>query len=149
MKKIKQTLLNTKEEEMIVSAIGKAEQKTSGEIHVHISTKHCKRSVLDEAINTFNKLGMSKTKNRNGVIIYISEPSKKLAIYGDEGIHKFIEQSGWDEIVLSITSAFKKGDFGVGILNAIQKVAAKLEKHFPRSENDNDQNELPDDISSS
>jgi len=55
----------------ILEAIKKAESKTSGEIRVHVED-YCNHLVLDRAAQVFEKLEMNNTKERNGVLFYIS-----------------------------------------------------------------------------
>ena len=63
------TFFTREQQEAIVRAIGEAEHATSGEIRVHLETS-CKADVLDEAAWLFRKVGMHKTADRNGVLIY-------------------------------------------------------------------------------
>ena len=69
----------------VVDAIGDAEKMTSGEIRVHITPK-CGDDVMKDAVKTFNRLKMYKTRHRNGVLIYVAFESRKFAILGDAGI---------------------------------------------------------------
>ena len=61
----------------VVDAIGEAEKMTSGEIRVHVTPK-CGDDVMKDAIKTFNRLEMYKTRHRNGVLIFIAFESRKL-----------------------------------------------------------------------
>ena len=73
------------EEQKILEAIKSAESNTSGEIRLHIE-KHCKIDPYDRAIEVFEKLGMTKTEQRNGVLVYMALADHKFAILGDEVI---------------------------------------------------------------
>ncbi len=64
----------------IRSAVLKAELDTSGEIRVHLEN-HCKKEVLDRAAFLFDKLEMSKTEQRNGVLFYLAVKDKKVCDY--------------------------------------------------------------------
>ena len=79
------------EKQKIVDAIRLAEKNTSGEIRVHID-KTCAEDVLDRAAWWFKQLKMEKTKQRNGVLIYIATESKKFAIIGDAGINAVVHK---------------------------------------------------------
>jgi len=85
----------TREQQVaIVRAIGEAEHATSGEIRVHIETS-CKADVLDEAAWLFRKVGMHKTADRNGVLIYLALKDRKFAIIGDTGINSVVPLGFW------------------------------------------------------
>lgn len=128
----------------IVAAIISAEKGTSAEIRVHIDSM-CLGNPLNAAIKEFGRLEMTKTKDRNGVLIYIAYKSKKCAIVGDEGINNVVTPEFWDECYHLMVDNFRVGDFSKGIALAVGKAGDKLKEFFPYQSDD--VNELPDDIS--
>ena len=72
-------------DEEIVNAVKSAEAKTSGEIRVFISHKPVDEA-LPAAQEIFDRLGMTKTRQRNAVLIFVAPPSRKFAVVGDAGI---------------------------------------------------------------
>ena len=137
-------ILNTAEEKILVEAIAVAEKNTSGEIRVHIE-KACKGEALERAKEVFEKLGMTATEARNGVLIYIAEESHKFAIIGDVGIHEKVGADFWDHSKDLMLAHFKKGEFVEGIKEAVLSCGEALKKYFPYQKNDS--NELSNDIS--
>ena len=136
--------LGKENEKLIAKAIEKAEHQTSGEIRVHIESK-CKEDVLDRAAWLFKKLKMHETKDRNGVLIYLSINDRKFAIIGDAGINKVVPEGFWNDIKEMLIGHFIKGEFANGLINGIEKAGEQLMLYFPWQEND--VNELPDEIS--
>lgn len=137
-------ILHTADEKILVEAIASAEKNTSGEIRVHIE-KACKGDVLERAKEVFEKLGMTSTQARNGVLIYIAEESHKFAIIGDTGIHEKVGHDFWDHSKDLMLFHFKKDNFVEGIKEAVLSCGEALKKYFPY--NSNDSNELSNDIS--
>ena len=137
-------ILNTAEEKILVEAIAVAEKNTSGEIRVHIE-KACKGEALERAKEVFEKLGMTATEARNGVLIYIAEESHKFAIIGDAGIHEKVGADFWDHSKDLMLAHFNNGEFVVGIKEAVLSCGEALKKYFPYQKNDS--NELSNDIS--
>ena len=80
-------LLRKESKEALVRAIQTAEKNTSGEIRVHLE-QVCKGDPCLRAAYVFSKLGMFRTKDRNGVLIYLALKSHKFAIIGDSGINE-------------------------------------------------------------
>jgi len=136
--------LGKENETLIVKAIEKAEHQTSGEIRVHVESK-CKEEVLDRAAWLFKKLKMHETKDRNGVLIYLSINDRKFAIIGDAGINKVVPAGFWNDIKEMMIGHFIKGEFATGLINGIEKSGEQLKQYFPFQ--DDDVNELPDEIS--
>jgi uncharacterized membrane protein len=136
--------LGKENELLITQAIEQAEHQTSGEIRVHLETK-CGEDVLDRAAWLFKKLKMNETKDRNGVLIYLSINDRKFAIIGDAGINKVVPEGFWNENKEMMISHFSKGEFALGIINGIEKTGEQLKQYFPFQTDD--VNELSDEIS--
>ncbi len=136
--------LTDEQEQHIIDAIAAAENKTSGEIRVHIEST-CKREPLDRAARIFHELGMDETELQNGVLIYIAADDHKVAVYAGKGIHRKVEDGFWDDILKLLIQHFKNEQFEQGIAEAVKRVGSKLTEIYPYQKGD--VNELTDDIS--
>ena len=137
-------MINQVENDLIVTAIQKAEMQTSGEIRVHIDQK-CASDPVKRAVQVFEKLGMHKTDLRNGVLIYVSFSDRKLAIIGDQGIDSVVPADFWLSTKDKMIHHFKENRFADGIIAAITEAGEQLKRFFPYMEND--ENELSNEIS--
>lgn len=137
----------TKEDEArIVAAVKDAENRTSGEIRVHLEN-HAKEPNLQHAQKVFEKVGMTKTELRNGVLFYLAVQDHQFSIIGDKGINEVTPDDFWDKIRDTMQEQFKKGDFAEGLVRGIEMAGKALKAYFPVG--DDDINELPDKISKS
>ena len=127
----------------IEQSIALAEKNTSGEIRLFVED-NCKGNVLDRAAFIFHKLGMDKTKLRNGVLFYLAMESHHFAILGDRGINEKTGKDFWHEIKLLMQGHFTEGDFVTGLSKGIQMSGEALKVHFPYTSGD--RNELSDEI---
>jgi uncharacterized membrane protein len=135
----------TKEEkEKIITAIKEAEQRTSGEIRIHLEQKTT-APVLERAKELFYQLGMDKTRQKNGVLIYLVTKEKLFAIIGDTGINEVVPADFWDGIRNILQEHFKNDKFAEGLEEAVRMIGEKLKAYFPYQADDT--NECPDDIS--
>ena len=125
------------------AAIGIAEKRTSGEIRLLIED-HSEDGPLDRAAFLFLQLGMDKTEQRNGVLIYVAYVDKKFSILGDSGIHEKVGDDFWDEIKIKMLQQFRDGNLVAALLEAIHASGEALSVHFPYTKGD--KNELSDDI---
>lgn len=122
----------------IVAAIAAAEKKTSGEIRVHVH--HA--SVADPIASgkkVFEKLGMTKTAEKNGVLVFVAPRSKSFAILGDSGIHEKCGDDFWSETAAAMSDHFRKEDFSGGIVATVEALGSELAEHFPRGHKDRDE----------
>ena len=136
--------LGKENENLIAKAIVQAENQTSGEIRVHIES-HCKSEVLDRAAIVFKDLSLHKTKERNGVLFYVSINDHKFAIIGDAGVNKVVPEDFWDSTKEMVIDHFKKGEYTEGLINGIERAGELLREYFPCQKDD--KNELLDEIS--
>lgn len=136
--------LSKKEEQEIVDAIQIAEKNTSGEIRIHIE-KSTSTDSFTRAVEVFHLLEMDKTKDSNGVLIYVAVKDKHFVIYGDKGINEKVAPDFWDTTKDVIQSHFKNGNFKQGLIDGILKAGEQLQHHFPYQVDDN--NELSNEIS--
>lgn len=139
-------VLKKEEESKLVELISKLEHETTGEVRIHLTKHVSKYGVMTDAQNCFDKLGMSKTKDRNGVLLYIAVNDKQLACIGDAGIHEKVHSEGWQALVSEITSHFAKGEFFEGLYRAIEKIGVFLKEYFPHDGSTNP-DELPNTVS--
>jgi uncharacterized membrane protein len=135
------TLLTREDRARIAAAVRDAEAKTSGEIVVHLAERSQNMPTVD-ARKAFEKIGMTRTRERNGVLFFVSVRDKKLAVIGDKGIHERVAQDFWADLIKQVEARFAERRFGDGLAEGIERVGSELARHFPRRADD--VNELPD-----
>ena len=129
---------NEEEKVQLIQAIQKAEQLTSGEIRVHLAHRS-NHPIFEEAKIVFEKMGMTNTKEKNGILFFLSLKDHQFVILGDRGIHDKVHEQFWKEIRDEVILHFKREKFLEGLVAGIQKCGEKLAKYFPRKTNDRDE----------
>ena len=127
----------------VTAAIAAAEQRTSGEIRVLIA-RHPAADPVAAAQRHFEKLGMTTTRHRNGVLIFLAPRSRTFAVVGDTAVHEKCGDSFWQELAAAMGGHFKRGDFTAGLVQGIERAGTLLAQHFPRQPGD--RNELPNQV---
>jgi uncharacterized membrane protein len=115
----------------LIAAIRDAENTTYGEIRVLISHKSVEDPVA-AAQKEFVRLGMTKSPERNGVLIFVAPRSYKFAVIGDTGVHAKCGDVFWLELAKAMTDYFRKSEFDEGIIHGVKKAGELLAEHFPR-----------------
>ncbi len=137
-------LLTKQQREQVAQAIAEAERSTSSEIRVHLED-HIEEDVLDHAAYIFEELGMHRTAERNGILIYICVADRTMAVIGDKGINEKVPEGFWDGLIGSLRSHFQQGLYAEGLILAVKTVGSLAARYFPR--NSNDRNELSNEVS--
>ena len=134
------------DEPKIVEAIRLAESKSRGEIRVHVADAVVD-DVMKAATEAFEKLGMTATHERNGVLIFVAPSSQKFAVLGDSGITSKVGVEAWDGAASLLGAAFRDGRFTEGLVAAVEGAGVLLSEHFPRDLPSPDVDELKNEIS--
>lgn len=134
------------DEPRIVEAIRRAEARSRGEIRLHVTEKEV-QDAIKEATSTFERLGMTATAERNGILIFIAARSHKFAVLGDSGITSRVGTAPLDAMAATLTDAFRSGRFTEGLVAAVEQAGDLLASHFPRDAGKSDQDELSNSIS--
>lgn len=137
-------LLSSQDQQRLLEKIRQIESRSSGEVRLHVTDRRVK-DTLQAARKTFIALGMTRTRGRNGVLVFLSLPSRSFAIVGDEGIDRITGPDYWGSLRDTMAKRFSAGSYVDGLLDILDQVEAVLVEHFPYEEGDAD--ELPDDIS--
>lgn len=127
----------------VLTAIAQAEAQTSGEVRLYISNRKIS-DALTAARERFLKLGMHKTRERNGVLIYLAPRTRVFAIVGDAGIHARCGDGFWQEASARFTQDLHSKPLTDAMVELIGAMGSLLAREFPRQEDD--RNELPDRI---
>jgi putative membrane protein len=81
------------------------------------------------------------TRQRTGVLLFVSVAEHYVEILADKGINDKVKQDAWDNIVADFIKRVKAREITEGFLSAIGACGELLAESFPRSEGDVD--ELP------
>ena len=132
----------------IADAIAEQEKRTSGEIRVAVRQKRSRKeqslTVEQLARHEFVHLGMMKTKERTGILIFILLEAREFFILADEHINKKVGPDTWRIVAQGMAGAFAKKEFRRGMIEAVRNVADHLATHFPIRPGD--KNELPNTV---
>src|SRR5437016_6403664 len=136
----------------ITEAIKAAESRTSAEIRVHLERRlgrgffgRKRVDALARARAVFARLGMHRTAERHGVLIYLAVDDRQLAVVGDVGIHGRVGDHHWHRIRDGMIEKLRAGAPRGAIIGAIEGLGRELAAHYPRRPGDT--NELGDEVS--
>lgn len=96
--------------------------------------------VKEKAELSFMEYGVSQTRDRTGVLIFISNLEKKVLILADTGIAEIYPNESWQKQVNTIINGIKSKNFGTELVKVITEIGSVLQKNFPIK--DDDTNEL-------
>src|SRR5688572_16847449 len=96
------------------------------------------------AMAAFTALGVGDTRDRTGILIYLSELEHRVEILADRGIHAKAGKTYWDLEVRKIVDGIHARRATDALCEAIDDMGKKLAENFPPRTDD--KNELPDSV---
>lgn len=109
-----------------------------------IPSRELDARVGEAAFLEFHSSGLFRTRESNGILIYLSLFERRVVVIGDRGIHEKMGNPHWDEVRDLIIQGIRQGKAREGICAAIEACGRALARHFPHQADD--VNELPDDV---
>ena len=91
------------------------------------------------ALEQFTQRGVSRTRDRTGILIFVSLAERYARIVADEGIAQRVPQAQWQGAVDALTAHMRDGRIADGFIAAIDICEDVLAAHFPASGIDRDE----------
>jgi putative membrane protein len=98
----------------------------------------------EAAAREFIRRGLTRTREKTGVLIYIALAEHYAEILADTGIADRVDPKVWRDIIADLTDAIKAGRMTEGLIAAIQRTGVILAEHAPPRLDDMD--ELPNKV---
>jgi uncharacterized membrane protein len=131
----------------IAAAVRRAEMLTTAEVRVHMERGvPAGRETLGRAQEVFRRLRMHRTRQRNGVLVYLALEDRKLAIVGDAGIHAQVGAAYWEGVRDLMVGHLRAAAPREAVVRAVEELGRALGQHFPRGPG-HDPDELANEVS--
>jgi putative membrane protein len=101
--------------------------------------------VRRRAYEQFLSKNLQATRERTGVLIFVSEWERMAELIADEGVASRVDPGIWDEAMSQLIAGVKAGKAVEGFEAAVEICGGVLAEHFPPRDGDNP-NELPDHV---
>lgn len=106
-----------------------------------LSPRVCEERVARAAARAFHEAGLVETRDRTGILIYVSLLEHRVVVLADRGIDSRVEPGTWDAVVARIIDGIKGDHAEAGLADGIRMCGEILAERFPPRADDT--NELP------
>lgn len=87
------------------------------------------RRVRRRALQAFVEEEVFRTRDRTGILLFVSLFERRVAVLGDAGINSAVEQNEWDDIVAGLVAGIRSGRPAPALVSAIEACGELLETH--------------------
>jgi len=116
----------------ILKALKFVAKKSTGEVRVHISRDRFEKDPMNTALRLFEEFAMTRTTDRNAVLIYLNRATRKFSIVGDEGFHRVVGQKYFYILGVNFADDLQSTHFENAIALLTFSIGTTLAKKFPR-----------------
>ncbi len=96
------------------------------------------------AVQQFEALGLTRTRDATGVLLYVNLAHHRAHVLADSGIYAKAPTQVWDEVVALLLDGVKRGSAADGFVAAAARTGEILSAYLPPR--DDDANELSDSV---
>jgi putative membrane protein len=83
------------------------------------------------ALEQFYSHNLHQTRERTGVLLFVSVAERYVEIIADKGIDEVVNKDAWRAIVDAFIGQVRAGRVGDGFVEAVDACGALLAGHFP------------------
>jgi putative membrane protein len=99
-----------------------------------VDRREMAEAVEEASVRAFFHSKVHETRHRAGILIYISLFERSVRVLADTGIDSKAGPQAWQEIVALVTKGIERGAQGEAIIEAVDRCAELLLRHFPGRE---------------
>lgn len=123
------------------AAIAAAERGHRGEIRVHLEARYAGDGPLQRAEACFHELGMQRTRDGTGVLLYVAERDRKAAVFAGPGVYGARAPGFWRDVAAAVAEGYAADDRLGGLQRAVHMIGEILREAAPGADAAGD--ELP------
>lgn len=123
-------------------ALGHALARIDAVRRLLISDALAERRVAERARRAFAENGLTRTRGRTGILVFVALLERRVVVLADEGIHRALDpDERWQDVVDSAVAGLREGRAVEGLEAALRRCGAILARHAPAPDHNPD--ELP------
>jgi putative membrane protein len=106
-----------------------------------ISKREMREEVAEAAFTAFHAHNLHDTRDKTGIILYVSVFERSVQVLADKGINDQVNPLVWEEVVAMVTQGIRAGKPGEALCAGVTRCGEMLTERFPIKSDDTD--ELP------
>jgi putative membrane protein len=106
-----------------------------------LSKREMREEVAEAAFTAFHAHGLHDTRDKTGIILYVSVFERSVQVLADKGINDLVNPQAWEEVVAMVTDGIRAGNPGQALCAGVTRCGEMLAERFPIKPDDTD--ELP------
>ncbi|MBN1835605.1 MAG: hypothetical protein JW820_07125 [Spirochaetales bacterium] len=101
-----------------------------------ITSREIDEEVQEAALTSFYRQRLNDTRDKTGILIYVSVFERRAVVLADEGINAKVDPQTWQEVVKIVTAGIRRRSQGDGLCQAVRRCGELVQERFPRKPDD-------------
>jgi putative membrane protein len=106
---------------------------------IFVTRAEITEEVEEAALTSFYRNGLNNTRDRTGILVFISVFERRAYVLADEGINAKVDSAVWQEVVDLVVTGIRQRRQADGICAAIRRCGSLIQEHFPIKKDDTDE----------
>ena len=106
-------------------------RRVAGLKRLFVTPSELQDEVDEAALTSFYREGLAGTRDRTGILIFVSVFERRACVLADKGINEKVPPGAWQELVDLVTKGFRDGKRADAICGAVTRCGQMLSEHFP------------------
>lgn len=108
-----------------------ASRRVPGFKRAFVSEARAEEMAREQALQEFFALGLHRTQDATGVLLFVSLLERRVIVLGDHGIDAVVGAAEWAATDRAVLEGVRAGSLQRGLAAGIERVAEVLAEHFP------------------
>lgn len=130
--------LSRADKRWIVQAIALAERGHRGEIQVYLEARYPGIGPVARAAQLFEALGLDKTRDGTGVLLYVATADHRTAVWAGPGVFGARDPGYWRDVSKAVADGYRADQPVAGIVAALDKLRTLLAVAAPGPDRGNE-----------
>jgi putative membrane protein len=104
-----------------------------------ISRAEMTEEVEEAALTAFYRHRLAQTRDRTGILLYVSAFERQVVVLADTGINEKVDQETWQQVVNIVLRGIRDGRPGDALCEAVTRCGELIAARFPLRAGDTDE----------
>jgi putative membrane protein len=111
---------------------GHALARIDGLLRLLLPAERVEREVAERAARCFAEQGLTRTRGRTGILLFVTVLERRVVVLADEGIDRALDPGeSWQAVVDLAVGGLRRGAAAQGLEAAVRRCGEILARHLP------------------
>ena len=111
-------------------------KRVPGLKRLFVTAREIDEEVQEAALTSFYRQRLNHTRDKTGILIYVSVFERRAVVLADEGIDSKVDPQTWQQVVDIVTGGIRRRNQSEALCEAVRRCGQLVAEGFPRKPDD-------------